>query len=108
MKSRLVAVAGGTIAAILAISFAANDANARIRCKGRFQVIKSQGLIATPFCEANEIARVAHSYGVRVSANTLRHNVNRLEDVCQYIGHDTRIADLCAPYRNDHGRRRWP
>jgi hypothetical protein len=52
-------------AAVLAVSFAA-PAAARIECRGNFQVTK-YGLISTPYCEEEQIARVARSYGARVT-----------------------------------------
>jgi hypothetical protein len=40
---------------------------ARIQCDSEFQITKF-GRIATPYCGEEEIARVANSYGWRVSA----------------------------------------
>jgi hypothetical protein len=42
-------------------------AAARILCQGEFQVTQ-YGLIATPYCGDEEIARVARSYGWREAA----------------------------------------
>jgi len=41
--------------------------------QGEFQVTK-YGLIATPYCGDEEIARVANSYGRRVSAEEVHNN----------------------------------
>ena len=61
------------VAAVFAVSLAA-PASARIQCQGNFQVTK-YGLLATPYCQELEIARVARSYGANVtdaeSANPL-------------------------------------
>ena len=40
---------------------------AKIQCRGNFQVTK-YGLIATPYCEEEQIAFVARSYGSKVTA----------------------------------------
>ncbi len=90
--------------AILAIGMS-EDASARIKCKGQFQVIKGQGLISTPYCQAEYLAAVARSYGRKVTGRQLRQNINLYAEVCIHIGHDTRISNLCAQYR-DRGRRR--
>ena len=50
------------VAALLALSLA-SPAAARIECRGNFQMSK-YGPIATPYCEEENIARVARSYGV--------------------------------------------
>jgi hypothetical protein len=51
------------LAAIMLLSTAPfQPAAARILCQGEFQVTK-YGLIATPYCADEEIARVANSYG---------------------------------------------
>src|SRR6185369_12039495 len=45
----------------------------RTLCQGEFQVTK-YGLIATPYCGDEEIARVANSYGWNREAATVRTN----------------------------------
>ena len=62
------------LAAILLLSTAMlQPAAARILCQGQFQVTK-YGLIATPYCGDEEIARVAHSYGWHREAATVHTN----------------------------------
>ncbi len=51
------------------VAAAAEPAAARIECKGNFMVTKKDGLIATPYCEEEQIAKVAQSYGWKVTAN---------------------------------------
>ena len=60
------------VAALLALSLAA-PAAARIECRGNFQMSK-YGLIATPYCEEENIARVARSYGSKVTGAEVRNN----------------------------------
>lgn len=82
-------------------------AEARIRCNGPYQVVRGQGEIATPYCEDSYLARVARSYGIRVSAAVIRHNDNEKERVCRAIGHDGRVYAMCLKYRSEgcSGRR---
>jgi hypothetical protein len=54
-------------AAILLAAMLTTPATARIQCHGNFQMTK-YGPIATPFCEEEQIAFVARSYGQRVTA----------------------------------------
>jgi hypothetical protein len=84
------------MAALLAVSLAA-PAAARIECRGNFQVSK-YGLIATPYCEEEQIARVARSYGVRVTGAEVRSNALKKVYLCQVYGYDTRLKGSCAGY----------
>ncbi|OFW71439.1 MAG: hypothetical protein A2W02_00525 [Alphaproteobacteria bacterium RBG_16_64_48] len=84
------------VTAFLAIA-AASPAAARIECRGNFQVTK-YGLIATPYCEEEEIARVAQSYGIRVTGAEVRRNPLKKVYLCQTIGGDTRLKGSCGAY----------
>ena len=75
-------------------------ADAAIRCNGPYQVIRGQGEIATPFCEDNYLARVARGYGMNVSNRTIRQNPHKKQEACHLVGHDTRVADICAGFRD--------
>jgi hypothetical protein len=74
-----------------------HSAAARIRCQGEFQVT-TYGLIATPYCGEEEIARVARSYGSRVTAAEVHNNPLTKVYLCQTIGYDWRIQSPCAGY----------
>ena len=82
--------------ALLAISLA-SPAAARIECRGNFQVSK-YGLIATPYCEEEQIARVARSYGATVTGAEVRNNPLKKVYLCQVYGYDTRLKGSCAGY----------
>ena len=71
-------------------------AAARIQCQGNFQISK-YGPIATPYCEEEQIALVAQSYGWKTAAEV--HN-NPLKKVylCQVLGYDNRLKGSCAGY----------
>jgi hypothetical protein len=74
-----------------------SPAAARIQCDGNFQITK-YGPISTPYCEEGEIARVAQSYGQRVSAAEVRNNALTKVYLCQVYGYDTRLKGSCAGY----------
>ena len=83
-------------AALCAFSLT-SAASARIACQGNFQVT-SQGLIATPYCEEEEIARVARSYGSDVTSAEIHNNALKKVYVCQIYGYDTRLKGSCGGY----------
>jgi hypothetical protein len=83
-------------AVVLAISVA-SPAAARIECRGNFQMSK-YGPIATPYCEEENIARVARSYGARVTGADVRNNPLKKVYLCQVYGGDTRLKGACGAY----------
>jgi len=92
-----------TVVALLAISLA-SPAVARIECRGNFQITK-YGPIATPYCEEEQIARVAQSYGIRVTGAQVHNNPLTKVYLCQTIGDDSRLKGSCAGYAPDlYGR----
>ena len=84
------------VAALLAVA-AASPAEAKIECRGNFQMSK-YGPIATPYCEEENIARVARSYGARVTGAEVRNNALKKVYLCQVYGYDTRLKGSCAGY----------
>jgi hypothetical protein len=84
------------VTAILTLA-AASPAAAKIECRGNFQVTK-YGLISTPYCEEEQIARVARSYGVNVTGAEVRNNALTKVYLCQVYGYDTRLKGSCAGY----------
>jgi hypothetical protein len=95
-------------AAILALtgllaSAGASPAAAGIECRGNFQVSK-YGLISTPYCEEENIARVARSYGMKVTGAQVRKDPLKKVYLCQTIGGDSRLKGSCAGYAPEHYR----
>jgi len=88
------ALAAAVLAAI------AMPVEARIQCQGNFQV-SPYGLIATPYCEEEQIARVAQSRGFNVSAAEVHNNALKKVYLCQVIGFDNRLKGSCAGYGPD-------
>jgi len=83
----------------------AGTADARIICRGQFQIVDGQA-IATPYCEDSNVAAVAREYGIAVSAREVRRNPGTKARVCRVIGHDNRVRSACLPYINT-GKHRW-
>ncbi len=101
-------------ASVIAVSMALlpatfSTSEARIYCNGEYQIINGQPH-ATPFCADEYLARVARTYGIRVSGRRIRRDLSKKEEICQFIGHDTRISEICSNHRienddDDQGRR---
>ena len=93
-------------AALLLTGMLTVPAEARIQCRGNFQMTK-YGPIATPYCEEEQIAFVARSYGQRVTAAEVHNNPLTKVYLCQTIGYDSRLKGSCAGYGPDsYGRGR--
>jgi len=85
---------------------APEPAAARIECRGDFQSTK-YGPIATPFCEEEQIAFVARSFGSNVTGAQVHNDPLTKVYLCQTIGWDWRLKGSCAGYGPDaygHGR----
>jgi hypothetical protein len=90
------------VTGFLAIA-AASPAAARIECRGNFQLTK-YGLISTPYCEEENIARVARSYGMNVTGAQVRKDALKKVYLCQVIGGDSRLKGSCAGYAPEQYR----
>jgi hypothetical protein len=90
------------IVSLFLIGSASVPAAARIECRGNFQITK-HGPISTPYCEEQQIARVARSYGIGVSDAEVRNNPNTKVYLCQIIGNDVRLKGSCAGYASPPG-----
>jgi hypothetical protein len=81
---------------------AQSGAEARIACDGDFQLVN--GLpVATPYCRDMNLVKVARTYGWKVSFDAIRYSESTKSQVCRAIGHDNRVQEVCAPYRQDGG-----
>jgi hypothetical protein len=87
----------GLLGFVVLASIWPESAAARIQCKGNFQVTK-YGLIATPYCEEEQIAIVARSYGWKVTGKEVRNNPLKKVEICQILGGDVRLKGSCAGY----------
>lgn len=77
-------------------------ARAEIPCDGNFQIVNGQP-VATLFCRETNLARVARAYGWHVTEDAIRHSDSTKAQVCRAIGYDSRVQDVCAPFRGDNG-----
>lgn len=76
----------------LLIAAAANAS--AIECKEDYQIVNGQP-ISTPYCRDGYLAKVAREYGFKTSAEVMRNNPSRKEEVCRFIGHDIRVQTAC-------------
>jgi hypothetical protein len=91
-------VAAGLILVLGIVAFA-SAAAAKIRCDGRYQIMRGGDEIATPFCEDQFLAEVAQrAYGVSTSARAVRASIHEKERVCWVVGHDARVDDICLEF----------
>lgn len=90
-------------AAFLALMAAPEPAAAKIKCQGIFQITK-HGAISTPYCQELEIARVARSYGWKVTDAQVRNDPLKKVYICQALGGDVRLKGACGAYAPDQYR----
>ena len=91
------------LGAVLMSLSAATALAAKIKCKGIFQVTKN-GLISTPYCQEEEIARVARSYGWKVTAAQVRNDPLKKVYICRALGNDNRLKGACGAYAPEQYR----
>ena len=98
--SRILQVGLAGCAAVALTAMLTEPSEARIQCRGNFQVTK-YGLPATPYCEEEQIAFVARSYGSKVTAAQVHNDPLTKVYLCQTIGYDSRLKGSCAGYGPD-------
>jgi len=78
-------------------------ATAAIRCDGTFQA-NSQGEFESLYCKEDNLARVARSHGIQVTADQIRRSWSLEGDVCRQIGIDISVGNICDQFnnRNNH------
>ena len=94
------------ITAIVMQTALAVTAQAKIACDGPYQMTTGYP-IRTPYCEDNYLAYIAQTYGIHVSGAEIRHNYNAKKRVCQIIGHDTRVSQICIGVRPEGRKKTW-
>jgi hypothetical protein len=77
---------------------------AAIDCKDGYQLVQGNYL-STPYCQDALLTRVAHQYGINVTALEIRENPNSKRRVCRLVGRDIRVHDACITV-NPSGRGR--
>lgn len=99
--TKILKVALFGLSAVVLAGAAASPADAKIRCKGPYQVVSGAGEIATPYCEDTYLARIARSYGMKVSNRAVLYNPHKKEEACRFVGGDIRVQHICDQYRYD-------
>jgi hypothetical protein len=84
------------VASCLVLAALASTAEARHlpRCDGDFQFVRGSW-VATPYCRADQIARVAREVGMHTSAEALLAHPADAEEVCRFLGPDARVHPAC-------------
>jgi hypothetical protein len=95
--------ASGVAAATLLVLLPLGGAQARIECDGNFQVAKNGNTFTSPYCQEQNLARVARGYGMRTSFEEIRRSDSVKGQICRAIGHDNRVREACLPFRNEGG-----
>lgn len=91
------ALAGLFTAATLLPATADAASRYKIKCKDHYQLVQGNWISTTP-CEEEYIAKVARSYGYKVTVRQIRSNPNKKAYICEQLGHDTRISNICGAY----------
>ena len=92
------ATARATAAVLLSVSAAQ-----AIECEEGYQRVGGQ-LIATPYCQDENLARVARSFGMNASADRIRNNPSYKQEVCRLAGRDIRVETACSTTTGRSGR----
>ncbi|WP_414463243.1 hypothetical protein RLW55_11640 [Hyphomicrobium sp. B1] len=84
------------LAGLLALTVAVPAAEARRapRCDGNFQYVRG-GWVSTPYCRADQIARVARERGIRTTAEALLAHPADAEEICRFVKADYRVHPAC-------------
>jgi hypothetical protein len=91
-------VSAAAAAAALALSSLV-PASGAIRCNGSYQ-INSQGEFESPYCQEDNLARVARARGINVTAGQIRASGSTLQDVCNRLSGDISVSDICGRVNN--------
>ena len=80
----------------------ASPADARIVCKGNFQLVAGN-MITTPYCRDKNLARVARASGFKVNDNAILYNPNAKRDVCRYLISNIEVQMACLEVQGRYG-----
>jgi len=98
--SRFLQTSLACAAVTVAVLAAPGPAGAAIKCRGQSQVTQ-YGLLATPYCQEEQIAKVAQSYGWKGTASEVHYNPLTKVYLCQRFGNDVRLKGACGGYSPD-------
>ena len=78
----------------IAAIIVATPASAIVDCVRGYQRVQDN-LIATPYCQDQQLAQVAREYGIRASASKIRNNPNYKKEICRTVWTDNRVNITC-------------
>ncbi len=78
----------------LIVAVPAAEAKRMPRCDGNFQFVRG-AWVSTPYCRADQIARVAREAGMHTTAEALLAHPADAEEVCRFVGSDYRVHPAC-------------
>lgn len=84
------------------VFLAISPADAALRCNGAYLQTKS-GEVRTGYCEDEYLAQVARTRGDRVTGAQIRASFSLKGQVCQLVGNDIRVDDICKQFRRERG-----
>lgn len=85
-----------SVCAAVIMAAAASPAQA-INCRDGFQYQRNGEVIATPYCEAEHLAKVARKHGFFVTGADIRRDLEALDKACQIAGGDFGTLSICVP-----------
>lgn len=80
---------------IATLVLTATSVQANIRCNGSYQVVNGSE-IATPYCQDENLARLARKRGIEVTGTQIRKDLGKKLAVCRVIGKQTSARSACA------------
>jgi hypothetical protein len=66
-----------------------------IKCVRGFQLVNGQ-MIATPYCQDEYLAEVAHGVDFKAMAAQIRNNPNFKKEICRLVHQDIRAQTTCV------------
>ena len=82
------------LAAVLSVPMV-SPVVAHIICDHEYQVVEG-GETPTPYCQDDNLARVAREHGRHVSAGEVRNNSALRNELCKTFGDDIEVRNTCA------------
>jgi hypothetical protein len=104
MTKMKIAAAAALASGLFAL--AQGGAEARIVCDGNYQIVRGQP-VSTPYCREENLARVARTFGWRISVQEIRYSESKKAQLCRAIGFDNRVQEVCGPYQPFGGDNRF-
>ncbi|MFT3731553.1 MAG: hypothetical protein QM780_09070 [Hyphomicrobium sp.] len=79
---------------VLTLAAPVAEAKRAPHCDGNFQYVRG-GWVSTPYCRADQIARVAREAGQHTTAEALLAHPADAEELCRFLDADIRVHPAC-------------